>query len=92
MSDIITLASGAVIILVFLLFCFEERKLYSIKEILVKLVNSENILDSLNNSKIASLGEKYEKTIIVKIQKTGKSQIYLHLNLYMTTACVNATR
>ena len=39
MSDIITLASGAVIILVFLLFCFEERKLYSIKEILVKLVN-----------------------------------------------------
>lgn len=40
MSDIITLASGAVIILVFLLFCFEERKLYSIKEILVKLVNS----------------------------------------------------
>lgn len=36
MSDIITLASGAVIILVFLLFCFEERKLYSIKEILVK--------------------------------------------------------
>lgn len=56
MSDIITLASGAVIILVFLLFCFEERKLYSIKEILVKLVNSENILDSLNNSKIASLG------------------------------------
>ena len=62
MSDIITLASGAVIILVFLLFCFEERKLYSIKEILVKLVNSENILDSLNNSKIASLGEKYEKT------------------------------
>ena len=59
MSDIITLASGAVIILVFLLFCFEERKLYSIKEILVKLVNSENILDSLNNSKIASLGENY---------------------------------
>ena len=41
MSDIITLASGAVIILVFLLFCFEERKLYSIKEILVKLVNSD---------------------------------------------------
>lgn len=91
MSDIITLASGAVIILVFLLFCFEERKLYSIKEILVKLVNSENILDSLNNSKIASLGEKYEKTIIVNT-KDGKSQIYLHLNLYMTTACVNATR
>ena len=44
MSDIITLASGAVIILVFLLFCFEERKLYSIKEILVKLVNSEKYL------------------------------------------------
>lgn len=72
MSDIITLASGAVIILVFLLFCFEERKLYSIKEILVKLVNSENILDSLNNSKIASLGEKYEKNYYRKYKRREK--------------------
>lgn len=63
MSDIITLASGAIIILVFLLFCLEEKKLYSIKEILVKLVNSENILDSLKKSKIASLGKNMKKLL-----------------------------
>ena len=87
MSDIITLASGAVIILVFLLFCFEERKLYSIKEILVKLVNSENILDSLNNSKIASLGEKYEKTIIVNTKDGKKSNIPASEFIYDNSVC-----
>ena len=73
--------------MVFLLFCFEERKLYSIKEILVKLVNSENILDSLNNSKIASLGEKYEKTIIVNTKDGKKSNIPASEFIYDNSVC-----
>lgn len=75
MSDFTTWASAAVIIIVFLLFCKEEYKLYNIKEAIKKLLNNDNILDSLKETKIAPLAETYSKTINIEIHDGKKSNI-----------------
>lgn len=73
MSDFTTWASAAVIIIVFLLFCKEEYKLYNIKEAIKKLLNNDNILDSLKETKIAPLAETYSKTINIETHDGKKS-------------------
>lgn len=75
MSDFTTWASAAVIIIVFLLFCKEEYKLYYIKEAIKKLLNNDNILDSLKETKIAHLAETYSKTINIETHDGKKSNI-----------------
>ena len=75
MSDITTWASAAAIIIVFLLFCKEEYKLYNIKEAIKKLLNNDNILDSLKETKIAPLAETYSKTINIETHDGKKSNI-----------------
>lgn len=75
MSDFTTCASAAVIIIVFLLFCKEEYKLYNIKEAIKKLLNNDNILDSLKETKIAPLAETYNKTINIETHDGKKSNI-----------------
>lgn len=75
MSDFTTWASAAVIIIVFLLFCKEEYKLYNIKEAIKKLLNNDNILDSLKETKIAPLAETYSKTINIETHNGKKSNI-----------------
>lgn len=75
MSDFTTWASAAVIIIVFLLFCKEEYKLYNIKEAIKKLLNNDNILDSLKETKIAPLAEIYSKTINIETHDGKKSNI-----------------
>lgn len=75
MSDFTTWASVAVIIIVFLLFCKEEYKLYYIKEAIKKLLNNDNILDSLKETKIAPLAETYSKTINIETHDGKKSNI-----------------
>lgn len=75
MSDFTTWASAAVIIIVFLLFCKEEYKLYYIKEAIKKLLNNDNILDSLKETKIAPLAETYSKTINIETHDGKKSNI-----------------
>lgn len=75
MSDFTTWASAAVIIIVFLLFCKEEYKLYNIKEAIKKLLNNDNILDSLKGTKIAPLAETYSKTINIEAHDGKKSNI-----------------
>ena len=75
MSDFTTWASAAVIIIVFLLFCKEEYKLYSIKEAIKRLLNNDNILDSLKETKIAPLAETYSKTINIETHDGKKSNI-----------------
>lgn len=75
MSDFTTWASAAVIIIVFLLFCKEEYKLYNIKEAIKKLLNNDNILDSLKETKIAPLAETYGKTINIETHDGKKSNI-----------------
>lgn len=75
MSDFTTWASAAVIIIVFLLFCMEEYKLYNIKEAIKKLLNNDNILDSLKETKIAPLAETYSKTINIETHDGKKSNI-----------------
>ena len=75
MSDFTTWASAAVIIIIFLLFCKEEYKLYSIKEAIKRLLNNDNILDSLKETKIAPLAETYSKTIIIETHDGKKSNI-----------------
>ena len=75
MSDITTWASAAAIIIVFLLFCKEEYKLYNIKEAIKKLLNNDNILDSLKETKIAPLAETYSKTINIETHDGKKTNI-----------------
>ena len=75
MSDFTTWASAAVIIIIFLLFCKEEYKLYSIKEAIKRLLNNDNILDSLKETKIAPLAETYSKTIIIETHDGKKTNI-----------------
>ena len=75
MSDFTTWASAAVIIIVFLLFCKEEYKLYNIKEAIKKLLNNDNILDSLKETKIAPLAETYSKTINIETHDGKRSNI-----------------
>lgn len=75
MSDFTTWASAAVIIIVLLLFCKEEYKLYNIKEAIKKLLNNDNILDSLKETKIAPLAETYSKTINIETHDGKKSNI-----------------
>ena len=75
MSDFTTWASAAVIIIVFLLFCKEEYKLYNIKEAIKKLLNNDNILDSLKETKIAPLAETYSKTINIETHDGKTSNI-----------------
>ena len=75
MSDFTTWASAAVIIIVFLLFCKEEYKLYNIKEAIKKLLNNDNILDSLKETKIAPLAETYSKTINIETHDGKKTNI-----------------
>lgn len=75
MSDFTTWASAAVIIIVFLLFCKEEYKLYNIKEAIKKILNNDNILDSLKETKIAPLAETYSKTINIETHDGKKSNI-----------------
>ena len=66
MTGIITWASATVIILVFLLFGWEEVKLYRIKEAIKKLLERNNVLDSIKETKIAELGEKYNESINIE--------------------------
>lgn len=87
MSEFVTIASSLIIILVFFLFGWEEIKLYRIKEILVKLVESENILDSIKKSKIAVLGEKYEKSINIETKNGKKSNIPASEFIYDNSVC-----
>lgn len=75
MSDFTTWASAAVVIIVFLLFCKEEYKLYNIKEAIKKLLNNDNIFDSLKETKIAPLAETYSKTINIETHDGKKSNI-----------------
>lgn len=73
MSEFVTWASVAIIVMVFLYFCWEEIKLYRIKEGLNKLLNKDSILDSIRETKIAMLGENYAKTINIDTENGKKS-------------------
>lgn len=66
MTGIVTWASAAVIVFVFLLFGWEEVKLYRIKEVIKKLLGSNNVLDAIKKTKIVELGEKYRETIDIE--------------------------
>ena len=75
MTGIVTWASAMVIILVFLLFGWEEVKLYRIKEAIKKLLESNNVLDSIKETKIAELGEKYNESINIETEDVKKTNI-----------------
>lgn len=87
MSNIITYASIAIIFIVFVYFLIEEIKLYYIKSILVKLQDCNDILDSIKKSKIAHLGEKYEKSLIIETNEGKKTNIPASEFIYDSTVC-----
>lgn len=75
MTDIITWVSVAVIVIVFLYFSYEERKLYKIKKTLKQLLENDNILDAVKSTNMVKLGENYSKTINIKTAEGIKSNI-----------------
>ncbi len=75
MTDIVTWASAAVIVLVFLVFSGEEIKLYRIKRAIRKLLGSDNVLASIKKNKIAELGDKYSETINIETNSGKKTNI-----------------
>lgn len=75
MTDIITWASVAVIVIVFGLFSKEEWKLYNIKEALKQLLENDNILDAVKSTNMERLGENYSKTLNIETAEGMKSNI-----------------
>lgn len=75
MTGFITWASVAVIVIVFGLFSNEELKLYRIKEALKQLLENDNVLDAIKDTKMASIGENYSKTISIETTDGKKSNI-----------------
>lgn len=75
MTGIVTWASAAVIVFVFLLFGWEEVKLYRIKEVINKLLGSNNALDAIKKTKIVELGEKYRETIDIETASGKRTNI-----------------
>ncbi len=75
MTNIITWASVAVIIIAFGYFSKEEFKLYRINEALKQLLGNDDILDAVKNTNMAKLGENYSKTINIQTQEGMKSNI-----------------
>ena len=63
MTEIATWALTTVIAFFFLLFGWQEVKLYRIKEAIKKLLESNNVLDSIKETKIAELGENNNEII-----------------------------
>ena len=75
MTEIATWALTTVIVFFFLLFGWEEVKLYRIKEAIKKLLESNNVLDSIKETKIAELGEKYNESINIETEGVKKTNI-----------------
>lgn len=75
MTEIVTWISAAAIVIVFLFFSMEEFKLYQIKEAIKKLLDSNNVLDSIKETKIAVLGEKYCETINIQTDGGKRTNI-----------------
>ena len=75
MTEIATWALTTVIVFFFLLFGWEEVKLYRIKEAIKKLLESNNVLDSIKETKIAELGEKYNESINIETEDVKKTNI-----------------
>ena len=75
MTNSVTCASVAVIIIVFLYFGMEELKLYRIKRVIKNLLDSNSVLASIKESKVAELGKKYSETIIIETGKGNKTNI-----------------
>ena len=75
MTEIVTWGSAAVIVIVFLLFGWEEIKLYRIKEVIKKLLDSDNVLNSIKETKIAELDKKYSETINIQTDGGKRTNI-----------------
>lgn len=75
MNGIVTWVSSACIVLVFLCYCWNEIRLYKIKEAIRALLDGDNILDSARETKIAELCEKYSETISIEEQGGKRTNI-----------------
>lgn len=75
MSELITWLCVAVISAVFIWFCREEYKLFRIKNVIFALIGKENILEAIEGTKIAELGENYSNTICIETAGGKKSNI-----------------
>ena len=75
MANIITWVSLAVIILVFILFLVELRKVRSANKLVSALLGIDNIFDSVSGTKLEELGEIYKKTVSITTSHGTKTNI-----------------
>lgn len=68
----VTNVSCAIIIIVFVLFIRQAIKVRYLYKILERANNSDDILDTLTNTKISELKDSYERSICIEL--TGKKQ------------------
>lgn len=75
MSGLVTLFIGAIIIGFFLWFFVEEIKIYRINNTIYSLLQKEEILESMRETKLAQLEENYRNTICIETAQGKKSNI-----------------
>ena len=75
MSGLVTWIFGVIIFGVFLWFMVEEIKLYRIKNTIHSLLQKEDLLNSMMETKFAPLGESYRHTISIDTPHGKKSNI-----------------
>ena len=73
MGNIITWASLAVILLVFILFMIELRKLSGANKQIKSVLGSDNIMESFQNTKLMDLSSIYKKSISISTPNGKKS-------------------
>ncbi len=73
MSNLITWASLAVILLVFILFMIELRKLSGANKQIKSVLGSDNIMESFQNTKLMDLSSIYKKSISISTPNGKKS-------------------
>ena len=89
MTEYITWASVAVIILVFALFAWEEWKLYNIKEAIKKMASGVgNITESLKGTKVQQITTPLQST---STPMKEESQTFLHQSISTMSMYVSTT-
>ncbi len=75
MTSIVTWISLAFILIVFAAFCYQLYILHKAKKLIDVFLESENILDSLKDSKLEDLYNAYSKTLVINTPNGIKSNI-----------------
>lgn len=75
MTVYITYLSLAIIAIVFIYFLFQTSKIESCRRIVAKVLEGDNLMSSLENSKLSAIAEAYKKCITFDVAGQKKTNI-----------------